>query len=511
MSHKSQTISNGNQEKVTMQQWMIVITVMVVAILEILDSTIVNVALPNMKSSLSANTSEISWVLTSYIMASAIMIPLTGYLSDRLGIRRLLLINITGFMVTSMLCGTSSSLVQIVFIRALQGAFGAALIPLSQTVLRFTFPPEQQGKAMAIWGVGIMAAPVLGPTIGGYITAHSSWRWIFYINVPFCLISLSLASIYIKQTSTVLRKINYPQLISMIIAVGCLQLFLDQGNSHDWFQSNLILILLISSVIAFIFFIYLSLTAEEPLVDLKLFRNRNLSLSTICLALFACSVFSMLALEPIMLESLFGYTPLNVGKVMAPRGFSSAIAMMVCGGLIQRIDARYLMIVGMTISSIAAFMITGITLDTSYDYFVIQGMIQGFGMGLIMVPLSYYALSMLKEKDIAAGTGLFSYGRQLGTSVGISIFVTLFTRESQISWNTLSGYITPYRDQVHSWLQHQGLSEHSARGVQTLTNEVARQSSMMGFIDSYYGIAIVITCLIPLLAFIKNPKKKQSD
>lgn len=502
--------SEIQKHKITMQQWMIVITVMIVAILEILDSTIVNVALPNMQASLSASTSEISWVLTSYIVASAIMIPLTGYLTDKFGIRNLLLIDITGFLATSMLCGTSVSLTQIVIIRALQGGFGAALIPLSQTVLRFTFPAKQQGKAMAIWGIGIMAAPVLGPTIGGYITAHSSWRWIFYINVPFCLVSLSLASIYIKQTNTIAKKISWSQLISMIIAVGCLQLFLDQGNSYDWFQSNLIKLLAIISTISFIFFIYLSITTKEPLVNLKLFKDRNLSLSTICLALFSSAVFSMLALQPIMLESLFAYTPLNVGNVMAPRGFSSALAMMICGSSMNRIDSRILMISGMIISASAAFMMTGISLDTSYDYFMIQGLIQGFGMGLIMVPLSYSAINCLAKKDIAAGTGLFSYGRQLGTSIGISIFVTLFTEESQVSWNTLSGYITPYREQVNTWLHQQNLTEHSVHGTQTLINEVARQSSMMGFIDSYYGIAIVLSCLIPLLIFIKNPPNKNN-
>ena len=494
-----------------LHRWLIVVTVMLVAILEILDSTIVNVALPEMQAALGADTDQITWVLTSYIVASAIMIPLTGFLTDRLGIRRLLLINITGFLISSILCGTSTSLLQIVIIRTLQGAFGAALIPLSQSVLRQTFPPEQQGKAMAIWGIGIMAAPVLGPTLGGYITSHSTWRWIFYINVPFCLISLSLASVYIQQTKTILRKIAYPELIMMIIGISCLQLFLDQGNSYGWFDSGYITLLSVIAAIGLISFMYISFTSKKPLVKLRLFADRNLAIATTTLALFASAVFAMLALQPIMLESLFGYTPMQVGYVMAPRGFSSAFAMMICGFLMQRIDARILMIVGMSVSTTAAFILSSATLDTGFDFFMLQGLLQGFGMGLIMVPLSYYALSTMSSANVTEGAGLFSYGRQLGTSIGISVFVTLFTHEAQVSWNSLSGSITPYRAQVQSWLAKQGYAMHSVTGTQALTNEVAKQSSMMGFIDSYHTMAIMLLCLIPLLFFLKKSNKDPSD
>lgn len=505
------TASTGQVNSTTipnLHRWLIVITVMLVAILEILDSTIVNVALPAMQASLGANTDQITWVLTSYIVASAIMIPLTGFLSDRLSTKRLLLINITGFLISSILCGISTSLLQIVCIRALQGAFGAALIPLSQSVLRQTFPPEQQGKAMAIWGIGIMAAPVLGPSLGGYITSNASWRWIFYINVPFCLLSLLLAIIYIPQTKPIFRKIALKELIYMIIGISCLQLFLDQGNSHAWFESGYITLLAIAAAIGLITFATISLRSHKPLVTLRLFANRNLAISSLTLALFSASVFSMLALQPIMLESLFQYTPLQVGYVMAPRGVSSALAMMVCGICMQRFDARILMIIGMTASACAALMLSHISLQTSFDFYLWQGVIQGFGMGLIMVPLSYFALSTLSKREITEGAGLFSYGRQLGTSIGISVFVTLFSHESQVSWHSLSGKISPYRAQVQNWLLKQGYHMHTAPAAQALSSEVARQSSMIGFVDSFYIMAIVLFALIPFLFFIKKADPK---
>ena len=507
-------MSSINSNIAPARQKLIILTIMAVAILEVLDSTIVNVALPAMQASLGANIDEITWVLTSYIVASAIMIPLTGFLSARYGEKKLLLVDITGFMIFSMLCGTATSLNEIILFRIFQGAFGAAMIPLSQSYMRQLFKPEQQGKAMAIWGIGIMAAPVLGPTLGGYITEHMSWRWIFYVNLPVCIAALTLAIFVLpkSEASKNKDKIDFIGLIFMVAGVSCLQLFLDQGNQKGWLESNYILLILIISISSLSIFIINSARTKKPIINLHVFKDRNFGLSTLSLSVFSGGVFSIITLQPIMLESLFNYSTLKVGEIMAPRGLASALGMAITAVLMKKIGVKPLLITGIMLSALSTYLMTHFNLSTSSNYFIWTGIIGGFSMGLFMVPLSTFALLTIPKTLITEGAGLFSYGRMLGTSIGVSVMSTILSRMGQVSWHNLIGSISPYKSTTKHWLLRQGIPMHSPQAMSKLENLVSRQSQMIAFLDCFYVISILLMILIPVVLLMKPVDlSKQKD
>lgn len=482
----------------------IIITIMLVAILEVLDSTIVNVALPKMMATLGANSDQITWVLTSYVVASAMMLPLTGFLNQRFGQRYFLLVCISGFMVSSFLCGFSTSLTEMVIFRLMQGMFGASLIPLSQAILRQSFPLEKQGNAMAIWGIGIMSAPVFGPTLGGWITEHASWQWIFYINVPVCLVALTLTFLFIKQTERILQKIDWPGILMMFIGIGALQIFLDKGNSSNWFDSNFILLLAILSGLFILLFIYRSLTQPKPAVKLAIFQDRNFALSSLMLALFAGSVFAAITLEPILLESLFNYPAVTAGMTMGPSGIASAIAMIISSQLMTRINVKYLLIVAVFCSAFGILHLSTLSLSATEMNFVVANAFFGFGMGLFMVPLTTYSLVTIKKNEITEAAGLFSYSRMLGTSIGISLFSTFVARQTQANWNILGGSINVYNPNLNLWLQHMKLTLSNPVSSQILGLELHRQSMMLAFNYAFQTIALVLLLLIPCILLLKR-------
>jgi len=488
----------------THRKSLIIITIMLVAILEVLDSTIVNVALPNMMPSLSANQDQITWVLTSYIVAAAMMLPLTGFLSHRLGIKKLLLIDIAGFMLSSFLCGTANHLNMMVFYRLLQGGFGAALIPLSQSILRDSFRPEEQGKAMSIWGLGIMAAPVFGPTIGGYIVSHSSWRWIFYLNAPICFLALLMTIAVIPKSQTSKAKTDYLGIILMFAGIGCLQLFLDQGNSNDWFSSNMILLLSVISAFCLILFIIRSVGHQTPVITLSIFKDHNFSICTVLLAIFCGCLFGFVTLQPIMLENLFGYTPLIAGETMISIGLASATSMIFSAPLISRVDIKFLLTFSLLFSAAGIYYFSTLDLNAAQFHFIVGDLLFGFGMGFFMVPLTTYSLATLPQKDITEGAGLYSYGRMLGTSIGVSLLSTLVSRETQANWLQLGAHVNPFNNNLRLWLAHQHLSIHSPQAIAELQTQVAAQASMIAFIDAYRLISVVLMILIPIIFLLKR-------
>jgi len=485
-------------------RWLIILTVMIVAILEVLDSTIVNVALPHMMPSLGANQEQITWVLTSYIVASAMMIPLTGFLTRRMGYRKLLLIDITGFMISSFLCGTSNALSMMIIFRLLQGGFGAALIPLSQAILRENFPLEEQGKAMAIWGLGIMVAPVFGPTLGGFITEHASWRWIFYINGPVCFIALLLSFLIIKPSKGEKEKIDFLSIFLMFTGIGTLQIFLDQGNSYDWLRSNFILSLAVTSTLSMILFIVRTAKHQHPIIQFSIFKDRNFTLSTIGLALAAGCLFSVLTLEPIMLETLFGYTPILAGITMMSTGMASALGMMFSPLLIKKCNIRYLLSGALLFIAYGAFYLSTLNLSATQFNFMVGNAFVGFGMGLFFVPLSTYALATLKQDFITEGSGLFSYGRMLGISIGISLFSTLVTRLTQTNWNELGANISKLNNNLRLWLLHSHLTLNMPQTVGILQKNLLQQANMLAFLDAFRLISFTVLCIIPLVFLMKN-------
>ena len=493
-----------NNNNLYSRRWTIIATIMMVAILEVLDSTIVNVALPYMMPSLGANQNQITWVLTSYVVSSAIMLPLTGFFSSRIGQKQLLLTNITGFMIASILCGIAQSLPEIVIFRVFQGLFGASLIPLSQSILRETFPLEEQGKAMAIWGIGIMAAPIFGPTLGGFITEHMSWRWIFYINLPICLLGLTLALFIIPETERYHQRIDWLGLFLMVIGSSALQVFLDKGNENDWLNSNSILILLVTAIFCTIYFVIRSLTHPFSVIKLKIFIDHNFRISCLMFALLSGSLFGLITLEPILLERLFNYTALTAGWTMAPLGIASAVTMIFVPQLMKHINIKIILTTGMLFCICGALRFANINLNSPIQGFLMNNAFLGFGMGFLMVPLSTYSLATLPKKDITEGAGLYSYSRMLGTSIGISLLSTFVSRTTQINWNTLSNHITIYNSNIYQLVNSQKLSFLSLLDIKYLSLIVQRQASLLSFLDSFRVIAIILILLIPLLLALKT-------
>lgn len=462
-----------------------------------------------MMPSLGANQDEITWVLTSYVVAAAMMLPLTGFLSQRIGTKNLLLLDIAGFLISSFACGTASSLNLMVFYRLFQGGFGAALIPLSQSILRESFPLEEQGKAMAIWGLGIMAAPIFGPTIGGYIVAHASWRWIFYLNAPICFLGLLMTIIVIPPSQTKKENIDYLGILLMFAGISCLQIMLDQGNSNNWFQSDYIVLLALTSLISITVFIIRSTTHATPVITLSIFKNRNFTLCTILLALYCGCLFGFVTLEPIMLENLFHYTPMLAGTTMIAIGVSSGVAMGLSSVLINKINIKIILITSMLTTAMGAFYFSSLSLSASEHNFIIGNAIFGFGLGFFMVPLTTYSLATLPSKHITEAAGLFAYGRMLGTSIGVSLLSTLVARETQINWLRLGANVNAFNNNLRIWLYQHHLTIQSPQAIGKLQTTLAAHASMIAFIDAFFLIGILLLVFMPLILMIKSVELKE--
>jgi len=480
------------------QRWLIAIAVMLATVLEIVDGTIVSIALPHMMGTFGATTDQITWILTSYIVSSAIVMPLSGFLMTRLGSKKLLIINIAGFLITSMMCGAATTLSEIVMFRILQGVFGASLMPLSQFILRNTFPPEQLTKAMAIWGVGIMAGPVLGPTIGGYITESFNWRWIFYVNAPICIIDILMCLKFVPETATRKVKTDVWGIVLLITCIACLQVFLDRGNTVNWFEAKSTWWLFSIFCISFIYFIYHGTTHAQAIINLKIFVNRNFSLGCLMMALFAGAVIGVVSIQPLFLENLMNYPPDFAGVVMAPRGITSAIAMALVPLLVKRWDARLIVIAGIFICGISTYLLSKITLEAGSLPFIIIGAIQGIGMGLFFVPLAGMTFATLAESHAAEATGIFSFCRNLGTSISISLLGTLLTRENQINWNSMHGNINPFNTAL----------QYHAVPLTELFRELSKQASAISFLDAYYAVTVAFFLMLPLPFLFSMRKNK---
>lgn len=489
---------------------MVSIAVMLVAILEVMDISIINVALPNMMGALSANAEQISWVLTSYIVASAVVMLLTGFLVNLLGRKKVLVISILGFLISSCLCGMAESLTQIVIFRMLQGIFGATLVPISQYTLLDTFPKEQQGTAMAIWGIGIMVAPVFGPTVGGIITDEMGWRWTFYVNVPISLLALLMCFKYVKETARKIIKIDFIGLALMTVAVASLQIFLDQGNNYNWFASKGITLLFLFTLLSGSIFLVRGIATPNHIINFKLFRDRNFTLSTIIMTAFISAAMGVVMIQPLMLEHLLDYSPTKAGIVLAPRGITCAIGLVMVAKLMKIMDMRLITAIGIILCAIGSWTLSQSTIIVDQQWMILSASIQGFGMGLVFVPISMLATQTLKPDDVAEATGIFNFGRSLGSSIGISIIVTLMTRLTQVSWNSLVGHITTVNPHVTKWLSHVGMDINDEMAPHMLGQELLRQSSMLAYVDCFYASVIMFLIILPLLFFMKkNNNDKQ--
>ena len=495
-----------NNNSATAPRWLVSIAIMLATIMVILDMTIVNVALPQMMGSLGATSNQITWVLTSFIVAQAVFIPMTGYFSARFGRKHLLLISVTGFVVASALCGQAHVLEEMIVFRVMQGMFGAFVIPLSQAIMVDIFPKEERGKAMALWGIGIMLGPIMGPTLGGFITQHMTWRWVFYINLPVGLLVLALIWFLVEQTAIRRQKTDWLGAALMMTGVACLQVVLDRGNQENWFNSNLIFTLALIGGLLLISFVWRAWHREDSIVNLRLLKDRNLATASVLIAAFGLGMFGTIALLPILLEGLLQYPVETTGLVMAPRGIGAAISMFLVSQLITRVDVRALLITGISISAAASYLMTWYDLSISPGWVIWPGFIQGLGMGMMFVPLSTVAYTTIEKQHVDQASGLFNVLRTIGSSAGISILATVFSRSQQSAWNQLGGHINPFNPALHQWLQSSGLTMGNPTTPLLLAQQMSGQATMIGFLDSFWFVTWSFVLLAPLVFLIKPQK-----
>ena len=498
--------------------WLVAVAVMFATFMEVLDTTVVNVSLPHIASSMAATTDEATWALTSYLVANAIILPMTGWLASQFGRKRLLMMSTTGFTLASFLCGAAPNLTSLVIFRILQGATGGALQPLSQAVLLETFKPEERGRAMGFWGVGIVVAPILGPVVGGWITENYSWRWVFYINLPVGIISLIMTRMYVFDPPYLRREargIDYWGMGLLVVGIGALQFVLDKGQQEDWFASSLIMTLAIVSIGALSALIVHELRTREPIVDLRLFKNRSYSVGVFLMTVLGFALYGSLVLLPIMLQTLFGYPSLEAGEAMAPRGLGSLIMMPLVGMLTGHIDARRLLAVGLTIGGITMLWLGQLNLQAGFwDIFWPQ-LLQGAGLSLLFVPLTTVSMATIAPERMGYATSLFNLMRNIGGGIGIAITGTMLSRQRQTFGAVLGERLTIFDPETQTMLGQlkAGFIAAGADAV-TATNRayfalsgmLQRQAAMVSFVTIFRGLGLLFLLLIPLVMLMKRPK-----
>jgi DHA2 family multidrug resistance protein len=481
----------------------ITLSVMLASIMQALDNTIANVALPRIQGTLSATQDQMSWVLTSYIVAAAIMTPLSGWLAGRFGRRKIFLYSILGFTVASALCGLAQTLPQIVLARLVQGLSGAALIPMSQATLLDINPPERHGRAMTVWVMGVTVGPIIGPALGGWLTEQYSWRWVFYINVPFGILSFFGVLTFMKETVRRASRFDLFGFASLALAVGSLQLLLDRGQSNDWFSDVETWIEAgVCAVSLYLFVVHLLTTRKAPFISPALFKDRNFIGGNLFIALIGVVLFATLALLPPLLQNLLGYPVVLTGMVTAPRGIGTLIAMIIVGRLGSRIDGRYVMAAGLTLTAASLWWMTNFYLQMDSNEVVWSGLLQGIGTGCVFAPLSTIAFSTLAPHLRNEGTAFFSLMRNLGSSVGISAVTTLLVRNTQIMHSRLAEHVTPFSD---------GLTPLSP-GLQTMSQlahlnaAVTQQAAMIAYNNDFKLMLILTLASIPMVALLRAPR-----
>jgi DHA2 family multidrug resistance protein len=484
---------------------LVAIGVMLASLLQILDTTIANVAIPHMQSTLGATPDEISWVLTSYIVAVAVAMPITGWLADRIGSRRLFLASVIGFVLSSMLCGMAQNLTQMVLFRALQGATGAFIAPLSQAAMVDTNKPSRQPQMMAVWGMGIMAGPILGPIVGGYLTENWNWRAVFYVNVPLGIVSLAILAATLPSRELVRRKFDGLGFALIAITLTSLQLLLDRGNHIDWFQSIeawIYMIVLLSGVwIAVIHFT----TAREPLFNRHLFANPNYVFALVFSLVMGVVMFATMALLPPMLQRLFGYGVIDTGETLMPRGVGTLLTMQLSGYILRKgFDPRILIAAGFSIAAASLWEMASWSLQTDYSHIAMSGFIQGIGMGLVFIPLNASAFATLPPMLRTDGSSLLNLSRSLGSSVGISIVTSLLAHNMQVSHSDLAAHVTASFTSTLDFSTIDRFQSMGEAALRMVDAEVNRQAAMIAYIDDFWLMTWLTLAAAPLVVFMKK-------
>jgi DHA2 family multidrug resistance protein len=484
---------------------MITVSIMLATIMQALDTTIANVALPHMQGALQSSQDQISWVLTSYIVAAAIATPLTGWLCSAFGRRKVFLAAVLGFTVASALCGMADNIVEIVAARLLQGLFGAALVPLSQAVLLDINPKEKIGQAMAIWGAGIMIGPILGPMLGGWLTDNATWRWVFYINLPVGVLAFYGIARYLPESRPAGIRLDLFGFATLSLAIGLLQMFLDRGEQLDWFDSIEIRVEAIGCLIAFAFFVAHTFTAiGTSFFDRRLLKDRNFVTGLLFAFIVGLVLYATMALLPNLLQGLLGYPVVFTGMIMAPRGIGTMVAMLAVGRMLRFIDARAIMALGFVLTAIALYMMTRLTLDMDSHVIILSGVIQGLGIGFTFVPLSAVAFATLAPELRNDGTPIFSLLRNIGSSVGISIVQAMFTSGSAKAHAELAVDISTTNLALQA--APTAISPDTGPGLALLNSLVDRQAAMMAYLDDFRFMLVLTVVALPLLLLIRKAR-----
>ena len=484
---------------------LLTVALMLGTIMQVLDTTIANVALPHMAAALGAAQDEITWVLTSYIVAAAIATPLTGWLSDRMGQKRLFILAVMGFTGASVLCGIATSLDEMVLFRIAQGLCGAVIAPLAQSTMLNINPRERMGQAMAIYGAGIMVGPIIGPTLGGWLTESFDWRWVFLVNLPVGILAGTMLFFYMPESEVKRRRFDFFGFGMLALGVGALQLLLDRGAGNGWFESLETWVefgLVISGVWVFITH---SLTAEQPFIDLKIFKDMNFTLGSLFMFIVGITLFSGLALLPPLLQNLMGYPVILTGVVMAPRGVATMASMIVVGRLSGKVDARVLMLFGIALMAYSLYAMTGFTLQMDAWPVIITGMIQGFGMGFLFVPLTTLAFATIAPKFRADGTSMFSLVRNMGQGVGISLVIAVLSSSMQVNHEELGDRLTATSGAVMN--QVPSLLTGAPGVIAQISGLVTQQAAMLSYLDDFVLMMWLSISAVPLILLLRGPKK----
>ena len=504
------------------RRWAITLSVMMVTVMQVLDTSVTNVALPHMQGSMSAGIEEMSWVVTSYLAANAVAIPATGWLSARFGRRRFFLICTVLFTVSSFLSGIAPNLEFLVAMRVLQGLGGGPVIPMAQAIMWEIFPLRQRGTAMAVWGIGIMMAPILGPTLGGWIADNWSWRWIFYVNLPIGVLGFLMVSAFLFDAPFVKKpsRIDAPGLVLMILGFGFLQLALDLGEKNDWFESGVIVTLFVLAICALAGFLARELTTSEPILDLTVFNDRNFAVGSVCIALVGLGFNSSMLLIALYTQKMLAYDAWNAGLVLAPGGIGTMMALMVSGRLVSRMDQRLMLAGGCTLNAIATLMMTQLNLGIDYWTLAWPRFLQGISMGFIFVPLQTLTLATVRLERLGNATAAYNVVRNIGGSVGVAVATALLVRRSQEHQTTLVAHLDVWSAdtarRLKDWTEHyirQGADSFTAsrQALATLYRITTEQAQVLAYADDFWLISMIFLAILPLIPLMRRVRTEQNE
>ncbi len=500
--------------------WLITAAVMLATFMEVLDTTIVTVAVPHIAGSLATSNEEATWVLTSYLVSNAIILPASGWLAIYFGRKRFLITCIILFTLSSIMSGAALSLGMLIIARVVQGAGGGALQPVSQAILLESFPPEKRGMAMAAFALGVVLAPIAGPTIGGWLTDNYSWRWAFYINIPVGMLAILMIETFVEDPPYITEakpgKIDWFGFGLMAVSLGMLQVILDKGQQKDWFAASWIVWFTVISSVSMIVFVLWELRAREPIVHLRVFADRNFAVGTFLITLVGVSLYSAITLIPLFLQTLLGYPALQSGLAVSPRGLGALITMPVVGFLTGKVDVRKLVGTGFFLVAVSLWLISNLSLETPIWNIAAPSVLTGVGLSMVFVPLATVAMGTLPQNEIGNASGVFNLMRNMGGSIGISFVVTYLARHAQTNQMTLVSHLTRWTPAYHYNLQqirnffgiHSGpaLAERQAEGF--IYNSLLRQSQLMAFMQSFRILAVISLLCIMATLLLKKIKSR---